>query len=714
MEGRSRGYYKVLLLGVIVVLLVSLQAASARNVILVLDDEALKEKDSDESQGEEVPSYERENNGLGGLFSGQESQDSNQEWDEFGDNDDLKDEDLDPGSWRQVLEREQGKGASDIEDIMELERVKGGPDRDEILYEKGVRNMVDGLAEGDPVLLAEAISELRKAADGGHPHAQSTLGFLHGSGYGIEKSDAKAHLYHHFAAEGGNFQSKMALAYSYHRQQLNDKAVKLYGELASTAMASFRSSKEAPLLEPVRLNDGSEESREFEKFRGEDDDDFQFLLYKAHKGFALAMYRLGFIYYLGLRGVPRDHTKALTWFLRAVEKGDSESMELLGEIYARGFGVERNYTRAMEWFVEATKRKQHSANNGIGWLYAKGLGMEKKNFTKAKEYFKKAADANDPDGIYNLGILYLRGLGLQKDVDEARRHFLLAANVSKLRHPKALYQLAKMYQKGIGAKMDPAFAVELYKIVAERGPWGSLLKWALECYVNRDIGKALLFYSRAAELGYEVAQSNAAWILDKYYNEDVCIGAHGICTDAERHQRAHALWRYASEQGNQHAALLIGDAYYYGRGTEKDLERAAEAYNRARLQQNAQAMFNLGYMHEHGVGLPMDLHLAKRYYDQALETDHDAALPVTLALMGLWLRQHYAGSFVVKLIDAVSESGPSLFSSYVNSVSIDEGNATLITLFVCLVTVLYLRQRHRRVVAAPVEPQPIVEPPVAQ
>lgn len=83
-------------------------------------------------------------------------------------------------------------------------------------------------------------------------------------------------------------------------------------------------------------------------------------------------------------------------------------------------------------------------------------------------------------------------------------------------------------------------------------------------------------------------------------------------------------------------------------GTEKDLDRAAEAYNLARVQQNAQAMFNLGYMHEHGVGLPMDLHLAKRYYDQALETDHDAALPVTLALMGLWLRQNYANSFVVK------------------------------------------------------------------
>lgn len=68
-----------------------------------------------------------------------------------------------------------------------------------------------------------------------------------------------------------------------------------------------------------------------------------------------------------------------------------------------------------------------------------------------------------------------------------------------------------------------------------------------------------------AELGYEVAQSNAAWILDKYGERSMCMGASGFCTDAERHERAHSLWWQASEQGNEHAALLIGDAYYYGR-----------------------------------------------------------------------------------------------------------------------------------------------------
>ena len=48
----------------------------------------------------------------------------------------------------------------------------------------------------------------------------------------------------------------------------------------------------------------------------------------------------------------------------------------------------------------------------------------------------------------------------------------------------------------------------------------------------------------------------------------------------------------------------MGDYHYYGYGTEVDYESAATHYRLASEQQhNAQAMFNLGYMHEKGLGL---------------------------------------------------------------------------------------------------------------
>jgi len=58
--------------------------------------------------------------------------------------------------------------------------------------------------------------------------------------------------------------------------------VKLYSELAAVTMTSFVSSREGPLLEYVRLNYGLEENKDvLKRFRGEEDDDFQFLEYQV-------------------------------------------------------------------------------------------------------------------------------------------------------------------------------------------------------------------------------------------------------------------------------------------------------------------------------------------------------------------------------------------------------------------------------------------------
>ena len=52
------------------------------------------------------------------------------------------------------------------------------------------------------------------------------------------------------------------------------------------------------------------------------------------------------------------------------------------------------------------------------------------------------------------------------------------------------------------------------------------------------------------------------------------------------------------------ARVKIGDYYYYGYGTDVDYESAAVHYRMASEQQhNAQAMFNLAYMHERGLGM---------------------------------------------------------------------------------------------------------------
>ncbi|MCD7452771.1 hypothetical protein HAX54_018073 [Datura stramonium] len=109
-----------------------------------------------------------------------------------------------------------------------------------------------------------------------------------------------------------------------------------------------------------------------------------------------------------------------------------------------------------------------------------------------------------------------------------------------------------------------------------------------------------------------------------------------------------------------------------------------------------------GYMHEHGQGLPFDLHLAKRYYDQALELImlREVACnigPCKLSMIGFSRRnlgsseQEATGAikcssfsifaYWVHVIDSLPEVYPKV-EAWVEDVLMEEGNATILTLFV--------------------------------
>lgn len=64
------------------------------------------------------------------------------------------------------------------------------------------------------------------------------------------------------------------------------------------------------------------------------------------------------------------------------------------------------------------------------------------------------------------------------------------------------------------------------------------------------------------------------------------------------------IFLFVCFKGYTVARVKVGDYHFYGLGTPVDYEIAALHYRLASEQQNnAQAMFNLGYMHEQGLGL---------------------------------------------------------------------------------------------------------------
>lgn len=126
------------------------------------------------------------------------------EWDEFGSSD--FDEELDPGSWRPIFEPESSAADSRWDH--------------DALYYAGLSKLVKAASSGDALTMDEASAAIESTAASGHPHYRSILGFLHAMGQRKERDMVKAFLYHYFAAEGGNTQSKMALAYTYFNQEV--------------------------------------------------------------------------------------------------------------------------------------------------------------------------------------------------------------------------------------------------------------------------------------------------------------------------------------------------------------------------------------------------------------------------------------------------------------------------------------------------------------
>lgn len=213
-------------------------------------------------------------------------------------------------------------------------------------------------------------------------------------------------------------------------------------------------------------------------------------------------------------------------------------------------------------------------------------------------------------------------------------------------------------------------AVALLKKVSERG-WASLSE-ASNDFDNGEYGWSLYNYLKAADLGVELAQNNAAWMLQHSY------GYYGQRSD----DLATYLYKLSAAQGNSEALIPLGDAYWYGKGIDIDLRKAGSLYTAASKINHPRALFNLGYMHQYGLGMPKDLHIAKRYYDQAMLAGPGAYLPSMLA--ATWLQVHNMWDVVCKPIV------PRFIASFINPIFESDGLETpRSTMFAKTVKALY-------------------------
>ncbi|XP_076442621.1 protein sel-1 homolog 1-like [Babylonia areolata] len=479
-----------------------------------------------------------------------------------------------------------------------------------------------------PHNVSRAKEIFEELAAAGSPKAQMGLAFMYSSGIHFNSSQAKALVYLTFGALGGDPIAQMALAYRYYAGigvEMKCETALTYYKKVANVVADMVTPSGGVVVQRIRLQEEVENQGNNSPLL--DEDLLQYYHFLADKGDTQAQIVLGQLYYQGGRGVAVNHELAHHYFVTAAESGNGNAYAYLGKMYSEGSPyIPQNNVTALQYFKKAADKNNPIGQAGLGMMYLHGKGVDK-DLSKAFRYFSLAADQGWVDGQLQLGIMYFSGLGVRRDYKMAVKFFNLASQGG---HVLAYYNLAMMHATGTGVLRSCHTAVELFKNVAERGRWSEMIMDAHRLYKEGFSDAAIIKYMFLAELGYEVAQSNVAFMLDR---EDSTV-----FIQEENFQRALLMYSRAAAQGSTVARLKMGDYHYYGYGTEVDYESAATHYRLASEQQhNAQAMFNLGYMHEQGLGLKQDVHLAKRFYDMAAETSIDAQVPVVMALVKLAL-----------------------------------------------------------------------------
>jgi TPR repeat protein len=184
----------------------------------------------------------------------------------------------------------------------------------------------------------------------------------------------------------------------------------------------------------------------------------------AESGSAKAQSYVGSMYESG-RGVERNYTEAIRWFVMAVEQSDPYSQSHLGYLYEEGLGAARDEKLAAQLYAKAADQGDAWSQARLASLYRDGRGVAQ-DFQQAANWFSKAADQGSTWAQMNLGLLYIKGQGVPLDYTKA---MFWLRNAADRNDSYAQYNLGWAYESGEGVAKDKQEAIKWYAKAADGG-----------------------------------------------------------------------------------------------------------------------------------------------------------------------------------------------------------------------------------------------------
>ncbi len=153
-------------------------------------------------------------------------------------------------------------------------------------------------------------------------------------------------------------------------------------------------------------------------------EDVEALEAAARQGDRDAQFRIGtrFLNDAGLDGGP---AAAARWFAKAAAQGHNEAQFMLASMFERGAGIEKDEAKAIALYRQAASAGHVRAMHNLGAMLLKNTPAP--SYREAAAWFEQAAAKGFPDSQYNLALLYEHGLGVEQNLARAYQWYVLAA-----------------------------------------------------------------------------------------------------------------------------------------------------------------------------------------------------------------------------------------------------------------------------------------------
>lgn len=304
------------------------------------------------------------------------------------------------------------------------------------------------------------------------------------------------------------------------------------------------------------------------------------LLGLADQGHYGAQYCMGVMYHKGLGMEPsgEDLKLAREYLIQSARQGCQESRIYMEQCFPE--------VASMDWSsAGAGDGQTRFAGAGEGQTVGAGWSEAGQSFTGGQE--NQAQPGED---------LYRQGGGAYKS-----SQFQMAAwyfdQAARQGHVSAQFELAEMYQRGLGVEANEESACYWYDQAARQGHAG-----AKERLENRE---------ETGLQGSENEQDDSFWTEEDYLQMGIEYAKSG-----DQVQGAYFVLQ-AAEMGLLEAQTMLGSLYEFGKGVEEDKGKAALWYGKAAERGDAQAQFRLGYLYEMGEGVEEDEAQAVEWFEKA-------------------------------------------------------------------------------------------------